>query len=449
MPTVFNFRLKQKAGPAYKQLAGYFQNEIEKKHLKKEDKLPSIRQLTDDLRLSRTTVLSAYQELLSLGLIQSIPHKGYIVAEESSSAPRLAKNKSSSPSVSIRYNFSNNYIDTKTFDTNLWRRYVNRVLISPETLAGYGDPQGEYYLRKVLAKYSYDARGVICKPEQIIVGAGLQSLLDIVLPLLKVKERIAGLEEPGFPQAEQVLKNFGWQITSYDPESTKKSWVPYLLIISPTNPYKGSSLTPLGKENLIAISHCPGHYLIEDDYNGEFRYLATPTPALHSFGNSSQMLYLGSFSRTMLPSLRISYLVLPPALLPFYQTVKKNYNQTSSTIEQLALAHYIEDGCLAKHVKKLRTLYKRKNDLLQQSLHKHFGHHITILNFTSGLHLHITLASSLSAAQLAHKALQAGIKIIPVLGRRTQFPEFLLSFAGIGEKDIDKGIKALKKVFTD
>ena len=446
MPTIFNFRVKEKNGPLYKQLAAYFQHEITKKHLKADDKLPSIRELTTDLNLSRTTVLSAYQELLSLGYIKSIPHKGYLVAlPENFSQPNPKPPKSKKPTA-IKYNFSNNYIDTKTFDANLWRRYVSRVLSTPSTLAGYGDPQGEFYLRKILAQYSYDSRGVVCDPDQIIVGAGLQSLLDIILPLLDNGEKSVGVEEPGFPQAEQILRNFGWPIMSYDPEKTLPAQAPRLIIISPANPYKGSTLTAKAKNNLIAISQLPNHYIIEDDYNGEFRYLATPTPALHSFGNSRQIIYLGSFSRTILPSLRISYLVLPRTLLPAYEKVKKNYNQTSSTIEQLALAQYIEDGCLSKHVKKLRTVYKKKNDLLRNALKKYFHAKISILNFTSGLHLHISLQSKFRADVLAAKALEAGIRIIPVLGGKAQNPEFLLSFAGIDEGDIDKGIKALQKV---
>ncbi|MCI2110346.1 MAG: PLP-dependent aminotransferase family protein [Acidaminococcaceae bacterium] len=449
MPTVFNFRVKEKAGPLYKQLALYFQQEILKKHLKAEDKLPSIRELTTDLNISRTTVLSAYQELLSLGYIKSVPHIGYLVAFPENFAKQTIVSHSSNDVPAIKYNFSNNYIDTNTFDTSLWRRYLSRVLSTPSTLAGYGDPQGEFYLRKVLAKYSYDSRGVVCTPDQIIVGAGLQSLLDIILPLLVHGEKSVGLEEPGFPQAEQILKNFGWHKVSFNPENFSLTTVPRLIIISPSNPYKGSNLNDKAQKNLIAISQLPNHYLIEDDYNGEFRYLATPTPALYSFGNSEQILYLGSFSRTMLPSLRISYLVLPQPLLPMYEKVKKNYNQTSSTIEQLALAKYIEDGCLAKHVKKLRSLYKKKNALLRKALKKYFRSQVTILNFTSGLHLHIAIKSRYGADVLASKALQSGIKIIPVLGGKTEYPEFLLSFAGIAEKDIDKSIKALQKVFRN
>ena len=449
MPTVFNFRVKEKAGPIYKQLAAYFQQEIINKHLKANDKLPSIRELTTDLKISRTTVLSAYQELLSLGYIKSIPHKGYIVA-----LPRIFSTKRVAPShndnnVFIKYNFSNNYIDTNTFDTGLWRRYLNKVLSNPGVLAGYGDSQGEFYLRKVLAQYSYDSRGVVCNPDQIIIGAGLQSLLDIILPLLNSGEKNVGLEEPGFPQAEQIFKNFGWQKVAFDPDNFSLSSVPRLVIISPANPYKGSNLTANSRKNLITLSQLPKHFIIEDDYNGEFRYLATPTPALHSFGNSKQIIYLGSFSRTMLPSLRISYLVLPEPLLPLYKEVKKNYNQTSSTIEQLALAQYIEDGCLAKHVKKLRSLYKKKNDLLRKALKKYFHSQVTILNFASGLHLHISIKSLLSAKELANKALCAGIKIIPVLGGKTPHPEFLLSFAGIAEKDIDKSIRALRNVLLN
>lgn len=159
---------------------------------------------------------------------------------------------------------------------------------------------------------------VACQPEQILVGAGLQTLLMILLPLLPVTEKKVGLEAPGFPQAEQIFRLMGWETRQYDPADPNGDW-PGLLMISPANPYKGRALTEKERNNLIVATQLERVYLLEDDYNGEFRYLHRPTPALHSFGNRERIIYLGSFSRTMLPSLRISYMVLPVSLLPAYQ----------------------------------------------------------------------------------------------------------------------------------
>ena len=446
MATTFNFYRKPGAGPIYQQVAAYFRQEITLEHLPALALLPSIRKLMADLKISRTTAESAYQVLIGEGYISSIPGKGYRVEQflphrQQKDTELLLKIVPASP---VLYDFSNNYIDTSTFDTALWRRCLNSALKNPHSIAGYGDYQGEPALRKVLAQYSYSSRGVVTTPEQIIVGAGLQSLLAILLPLLPVNEKTIGMEAPGFPQAEEIFQNYGWQVKQFKPGEPSASWPP-LLMISPANPYKGRSLSEAEKTNLIVASKLSHVYILEDDYNGEFRYLNTPTPALHSFGNSEQIIYLASFSRTLLPSLRISYLVLPKQLLTAYHKKARFYNQTSSTIEQLALAEYIEQGYLARHVKKLRTLYNEKNHLLQKALLKTFGTKVKILDYASGLHLRIALSYPLSAKDLAQKALEHGIRVLPILGANTQHaPELLLSFAGIAQEDISKAILALK-----
>ena len=277
----------------------------------------------------------------------------------------------------------------------------------------------------------------------------LSFLLGYLLPLLPLERKVAGLEAPGFPQAEQIFHLMGWETCAYDPADPKGDW-PGLLMISPANPYKGRALTEKERNNLIVATQLERVYLLEDDYNGEFRYLHRPTPALHSFGNREQIIYLGSFSRTMLPSLRISFLVLPEKLLPAYRAIAGRYNQTSSTVEQLALAAYIEEGHLTRHIRKLRTLYRTKSRLLQEALTAVFGDQVRLLGYGSGLHLHIALDRSGTAEELAARALEKGVRVIPVRGTEPgRPPEFLLSFAGIGEEKIRAGVEALREALEE
>ena len=450
MRTVFTFRPKEGSQPLYVQLADYFREEIRAGNLQARDFLPSIRKLNKDLKLSRTTAEKAYSILIDEGYVHNLPNRGYQVASYVPDKPQTMAPAREQVSVQppVLYNFSNNYIDTSAFDTAAWRRCLNEVLRSPAQIAGYGDPQGEPVLREVLARYSYASRGVVCRPEQILVGAGLQSLLMILLPLLPLNRKEVGLEAPGFPQAEQIFHLLGWQVRTYDPGDVKADW-PGLLVISPANPYKGRALTEKERNNLIVATQLGRVYLLEDDYNGEFRYLHRPTPALHSFGNREQIIYVGSFSRTLLPSLRISYLVLPETLLPAYEAVRNQYNQTSSTMEQLTLASYISQGYMTRHVKKLRSVYREKNKLLRQALQLVFGKEATLLSYGTGLHLHIALDLPGTAVELARKALQQGVKVIPVRGRAPGTrPEFLLSFAGIPEDKILEGVRAWKDSLT-
>ena len=192
MLTTFNFRAQPGKEPLYRQLADYFRQEIRQQHLVSQDFLPSIRKLTRDLKLSRTTAENAYQILIDQGYVENLPNRGYRVAvyqPREASEGQEAGEELRRPEV--RWNFSNNYIDTSTFDTVLWRRCLNQVLRNPASIAGYGDPQGEPELRRVLARYSYASRGVVCRPEQILVGAGLQTLLLILLPLLPLDQKVA------------------------------------------------------------------------------------------------------------------------------------------------------------------------------------------------------------------------------------------------------------------
>ncbi len=167
--------------------------------------------------------------------------------------------------------------------------------------------------------------GVWCAAGTDPGGGRAQTLLLVLLPLLPLTEKAVGLEAPGFPQAEQIFHLMGWEPRRFDPGDPKADW-PGLLMISPTNPYKGRALTQRGTEQSDRGYPAERVYLLEDDYNGEFRYLHQPIPALHSFGNREQIIYLGSFSRTLLPSLRISYLVLPEKLLNGYRSIADRYN---------------------------------------------------------------------------------------------------------------------------
>jgi len=446
-----NYSKKNKDIPVYQQLSNYFKREIHQGHLKAKDKLPSIRKLSAELNLSRTTIETAYNILVSEGYLISRPQSGYqvcpLLVTIKAEKPNFPSIKKLSPK-NIRYNFSNNYIDSSTFDSSLWRRCLNKTLHDPASITGYGEAQGEFTLRKTLAQYSYTARGVICTPEQIVVGAGIQSLLAVLLNLLPLKEKAVALEAPGFPQAEQTFNDHGWSVQTFDVGNIN-DYLPKLLLVSPSNPYKGKALSADERRNLLSWSSLNDGYILEDDYNGEFRYFSRPVASLQGMANGERVIYLGSFSRSLIPSLRISYMVLPLNLLPAYYVSAKLYNQTSSTIEQLALAEFIAQGHLQRHVKKLRKLYSRKNDLLRAALLKNFGSKIAILDYASGLHLRVSLHYPYTAEKIAAKALKKGVRIIPVLTKSNDSPEILLSFAGIAACDIESGVLALKNALEN
>ena len=434
--------------PLYRQLAEYFKKEIRLNHLRDNAKLPSIRKLAAALHLSRTTVETAYSLLLAEGYITSQPKRGYIAINLTELPMPANKPRHHQPQKSsVIYNFANNYIDIRTFNAALWRRCINNALKEPENIAAYGQSQGELKLREILAKYSYEARGVIAGPEQIVIGAGVQSLLEILIGILQPEHKRVALEVPGFPQAERIFQDHAWQVETFAAEKIDEQ-LPSLLLVSPSNPYKGSTLTAEERLALLHWAQQTNGLIIEDDYNGEFRYFTRPIGALQGLSGGDSVIYFGSFSRLLMPSLRISYMVLPPKLLPRYNACAQLYNQTSSTIEQLALAEFIAGGHLRRHVRRLRKLYALKNALLRDALTEIFGHLVTVRSYASGLHIRLAVRTNNTAGELASLALAEGVRILPVqVNAPKAEPEILLSFEDINEDHIRPALLLLKKAW--
>ena len=445
--------------PLYLQVADFIKEQIRLGQVTPGMRLPSVRDLSAALHLSRTTTETCYSKLTAEGYLVSKPQSGYFVADLQlpKQLPRELPSGSTRPAA--RYDFANNYVDGTTFPSVIWRRHIGQALKEKAALTGYGEPQGEPALREALADYSHRARGVVCAADQIVISAGVQSLFVILVALLqdrlfRAAPQIAW-ERPGFPQGEEIFRRQGWDIVHFDTEALDK--VPArLLYVSPSNPYKGRSLTPDLRRRLLRWTQERDGCILEDDYNGEFRYFTTPVSSLQGMGDGEHIVYLGSFSRLLFPSLRISYMVLPPGLLPDYRRIGRLYNQTSSTIEQLALASFIREGSLRRHVKKLRRLYRRKADLLQQALAQHCGSRVQVRAYESGLHMRIAVDSPWDAQELARRAEAAGVRVLPVptgqdvpsarSGNRIG-AEILLSFAGISETDIDPAVARLAKAW--
>ena len=448
--TNFTFAIGTKK-PDYLQLADFIKEQVHNGSLPEGSRLISIRKLAEALLVSRTTVETAYTILTADGYLLSKPQRGFYVADlhkNHAAGLSAAPKKYLVPKIvpPLRYDLANNYVDANTFPVANWRRHLNYALRTPAALSTYGSYQGEPLLRQALADYSRNARGVAATPDQIVVGAGVQNLLAILAALLGnllPSPRRLALENPGFPQAEEIFTRQSWQL-EYFSLSQLEQLQTQVLYIAPGNPYRGQSLTANERQQLLCWCQEQDRYIVEDDYNGEFRYYSRPVSSLQGLSDGRHLIYLGSFSRLLLPSLRISYLVLPPPLLPLYARIGPLYNQTSSTMEQLALATFISEGSLRRHVRKLRHLYNQKNTLLRDCLEQQLGQRIQILANESALHLRLSVAGTLTSGQRAAQALQLGVKVIPVPDSK----ELLLSIAGILEKDIAPAVQLLAQAWS-
>lgn len=439
--------------PLYQQLYLAVKSAIEAGHLAKDDKLPSIRKLSSDLNLSCTTVEAAYQQLCVEGYLSARPQRGYFVltalrsGSEKQRPPKVDLPTALSPK--IRYNFGSDCVDSENIDIKIWRRHIRDVLNRQEVIASYGNPQGEPELREALSAYSYGVRGVAAAPEQIVVGAGTQPLLSVLCGLLNGWDSRVAMEEPGFLQAEQIFSDCKMKVLRLPVDESGirmdalRSSGAKLVFVSPSNRVQTGASIPMSRRfELLEWARETGGIIIEDDYNGELRYNARPIPAMQGMDGGQNVVYIGSFSKLLLPSVRIGYMALPPLLLERYRTRAKRYNQTASKVEQLALSRYVKEGQLERHLRRLRKLYAAKSAALTQALETAFGSTVELTLQETPLCLILTVRAAKTATELCELAAQNGVRIIPVESNGA--PKVMLGFAGIPPEEIEPAVKCLK-----
>lgn len=461
--------VRTRNSPLYVQIYSYFKAAIEKGEIAEGKKLPSIRGLATALGVSKSTVEMAYQQLLSEGYIENANRARYTVApldkfllKERTKNVNLESNKVLEPwaSVKLEYDFASGEMDQEGFNFPLWKRYVNKALTETKRLVGYGHVQGEKELREQIVSYLYQSRGVTAHSSQVIIGPGVQSLLVILCSLLKDKHSSIAFEDPGFKNGRRVFADHDFQIIpigmgkyGLDMEALEGSGTD-LVYLSPSHQFPTGTIMSIGKRTaMLAWAEKNQGLIIEDDYDSEFRYYGQPVPALKGLDQRGSVVYLGSFSKIMPPSIRISYLVLPKELLALYGEKAAIYKQGSSTTEQLALALFMKDGELAKQIRRLRKLYQEKRMIFFKSLKDNLGERVILEEKESGLFTVLDVKSSLTSQELKDRALQAGCRVAAIedyalLNPSGQnLPRLILYFSSIPKDKIDEGVRLLKQAW--
>lgn len=387
----------------YLQVYQYYRKLIEEQKLKTGDKMPSIRRCAEELKISHTTVESAYLQLAAEGYILSKPQSGYYVT--GFGANPVSQNQNSDFSeCEILYSFSSSGTDKESFRFDLWRRYIKSALRQDERLLEYGNPQGEWELRQALADYVKKHRNVICSPHQIVIGAGTQSLLHILCPLLKRRKTVS-FPNPSFVQGSSVFADYGFDIHYRDKNAD-------IIYVSPAHMTKWGEIMPVSRR-LELISHAArqGSLIIEDDYENEFVYMQRPTPSLQSLASGDHVVYMGSFSRLLLPSIRLSFMVLPSDLCSQYREIRDHYNQTASKMEQIAFCQFIRDGHLSSQTKRLNRYYAGKLKKLTSSLKETFGENVSLKTGAAGTSTALTLPCPVSGTDFLKIAQKHKIQV--------------------------------------
>lgn len=422
--------------------------DIEEGYLQYHDKIPSVRNMAKSLQVSRTTVENAYDQLLVEGYIYAKDKVGYFVDVQNPIQKQYQEDRQliqKAAKTKYRYDFTGRYVDDESFNITVWKKYIKQVLASPEELMSYGDTFGECDLKQALQKYSLEHRGVRRPIENYVIGAGFQTLVSYICGLFP-KDTMVAMEEGGFKQAEDVflhshmiIKKLPIDEYGIDMQALQKSRAQVIYINSSSGGYHGHPLKRQRRNELLQYAREHHVFIIEDDHNGELKFNTKPIDAMARDDNQ-WVIYVGSFSKLLLPSIRISYMALPTPLLHSYQIHYQDYHQTASKLEQLALAKYIEDGQLARHLKRLRKQYARKGNLMLQRLQQVFPQYQPTLYETA---LKITMAIPIekidSYIELASK--------YDIFINKNSNHQVALSFSGIIEEDMMQAIDILATIW--
>ena len=451
----------------YQQIYEHIRQEIREGKLLAGERLPSTRSLAEYLQVARSTVDYAYDQLLSEGYIEARPYKGYFVCrlegifameQREITEPEIVRPDSEEGGTKAQIDFSPYGIDMTGFPFGVWKRITKNILNdSNSELFAQGESQGDYDLRMTISRYLHSSRGVNCRPEQIIVGAGNDYLLLLLEKILGRHVGIA-MENPTYKRAYRIFQSFAYRIYTVDMDdkgmrADRLAELPVrAAYVMPSHQYPTGAVMTIGRraELLHWAEKEPDRYLIEDDYDSEFRYRGKPIPSLQSSDKRGKVIYIGTFSKAIAPAIRVSYMVLPESLLEVYRRDCSFYSCTVSRIDQRILNEFIRDGYFERHLNKMRMHYRAKHDLLLAELEP-FAKAFTISGEDAGLHLLLTAKGDVTEAQLLSAAAEAGVKVYGMSENMVEInapkATILLGFGSVSETEMKEGLHRLQKAW--
>ena len=433
--------------------------------LKEGEKLPSKRTLCEHLRISRSTVEAAYEILSAEGYVEARPRSGYYVRAalalesvpgrpkgpkpagkargQAVVSPKPSAITQGPESAPPRYDFSTGDVDTSAFPYASWARINREVVQTMPQLLALGDVQGDPELRIVLCDFLRQYRGVACGPEQIVLGAGGEYLLDVLLRIVDARASFA-LEDPGYGGIYRAVKDAGraFHAIPLDAQGLNAAKLmdsgAQIAFVTPSHQFPTGVTMPAGRRaQLIRWAQgAQGRYIIEDDYDSEFRHTSRPIPAMQGV-DGSRVVYLGTFSRTIAPSIRASYMVLPEPLLATYRARFGRSACTLSRFEQQTLRLFLQRGLYARHLRRVGGLYRKRRNLLIELFSPY--PQVRLSGDDAGLHF-LMAVNSLPERALVTRAAAAGVKVRGLseyaYGARVSPSTLVIGYAGLGEEDI-------------
>jgi GntR family transcriptional regulator/MocR family aminotransferase len=468
------------AVPYYRQIYEALRQAILAGRLSARQRLPSTRALASSLGVSRATVTQSYELLLSEGYLQTVVGSGTYVCDQLpddllhtpslEAAPVLsptpvplspygrrlvaaADSPGPEPAANISFRYGRPALDR--FPMALWRQLLSRHCRQGDWLDYATDPMGSMPLRCAIAAYLAHARAVHCQPDHILITNGTHQAIDLATRVLVSAGDTIALEEPSYLSARRIFTSQGATLhpipvdtAGLDVDQLARVAAPVRLVyVTPSHQFPTGAVLSLPRRlALLAWAQHTGSLIFEDDYDSEYRYGGRPIPALQGLGKGQSVLYVGTFSKVLFPSLRVGYMVLPPALVPVFRRAKWLADRQVPSLEQAVLADFIAAGHLDRHIRRMRSLYDQRRRVLVAALTQHFGDRITILGENAGLHVMVRFQTKISDADLIAQAAQIDVGLIsasPQYLGPSPGHEFIFSYTELDEEAIASGIEQL------
>jgi GntR family transcriptional regulator / MocR family aminotransferase len=476
--------------PKYRQLYDWFQRAIIDGQIRPGQRLPSTRALAAELNISRIPVLQAYEQLLAEGYFETFVGAGTCVAgsiPEDTPTPAAANARQApqalaqkpgprrisrrgaalshapaQPWLSISGAFRVSLPGLDHFPVSLWSKLVARHSRNPRRgIMAYGDAMGYLPFREAIAEYVGASRGVRCEASRILVTTGSQQALQLSAQVLLDPDDRLWMEEPGYPGARQAFITAGVRLLPVRidhegmnvAEIVRRDHDARAVYVTPSHQYPlGATMSATRRMLLLNWAMRSGAWIIEDDYDSEYRFGSRPIAALQGLDSDARVIYVGTLSKVMFPALRLGYMIVPKDLAPAFSAARDAADIFSSTLYQAVMTDFIREGHFARHIRRMRVLYQVRRSVLVRAIQSHMNDRLEVIGAEAGMHLAALLPPGADDVEVSRKALRNGISVMPLSSCYSRPPArggLILGYGGASVHQIHDGVRKLRMSLPD
>lgn len=450
--------------PLYERLYYYIREDIKEGRIRAGEKLPSKRALAEHLKISITTVENAYEQLLAEGYIYSKPSSGFYACEqEEKKAVAAPKERKEKKEKVYDMDFHGNLCSLQLFPITTWTRLMRRVLSDVNIELLQTVPwNGIYALRLAISDYLRKNKGMQVSPDRIVIGAGTEYLYSRLLQIMGPTSTMA-FENPGYRKLEKIAARAGNSLQRIPVgkkglivEELEKSSA-NVVHLSPENHFPTGAVMPLEERKKILkwVGSGMCRFIIEDAYDSEYSYYGENLPSLFSMDERECVIYINTFSKSLVPSLRISYMILPKDLYELYEQSQDFYSCTVSSLEQMTLALFISEGYFERHLNRIKKYYQKKRESFYEALiHCDLKERLHVEKNSAGTHLLIRADTSFTDREIHERAQKVNVQL-KLLSDYSQFPNItdlhtlVVNYAGMGNDDIENAVRIIEWLFSE